>query len=217
MARTPDEAVPQLFTVSGITFAHLSFTYGFNGASLPAGQPWRSNRLSADAVIAQARDARARGAQVVIASLHWGNEGSAVITPEQRAIAEQVTASGQVDLIVGHHVHVLQPIEQVNGRWVVYGMGNILSNLPTSTGRAWPAATQDGMVVTLSFTRQAGGSIAVSRPQVIPTWVDKGNRWLIRLVQHDLNDPSVPSGTRQELAASLARTSSLVGDYLAPS
>ena len=135
MARTPEEAVPPLFTVDGITFAHLSFTYGFNGASLPPGQPWRSNWLSADAVIAQARDARARGAQVVIASLHWGNEGSAAITPEQRTIAEQVTASGQVDLIVGHHVHVLQPIEQVNGRWVVYGMGNILSNLPTPTGR----------------------------------------------------------------------------------
>lgn len=217
MARTPEEAVPQLFTVNGITFAHLSFTYGFNGASLPPGQPWRSNWLSADAVIAQARDARARGAQVVIASLHWGNEGSNVITPEQRAIAEQVTASGQVDLIVGHHVHVLQPIEQVNGRWVVYGMGNILSNLPTPTGRVWPAATQDGMIVTLSFTRQADGTIAVSRPQVIPTWVDKNDRWLIRLVQQDLNDPAVPAATRQQLAVSLARTTSVVGDFLAPS
>ena len=185
MARTPEESVPQLFTVNGITFAHLSFTFGFNGASLPPGEPWRSNLLSAGAVIAQARDARARGAQVVIASLHWGNEGSAVITAEQRAIAEQVTASGSVDLIVGHHVHVLQPIEQVNGRWVVYGMGNILSNLPTPTGRAWPASTQDGMIVTLSFSRQPDGSIAVSRPQVIPTWVDKNAR---------LADPSGPAG-----------------------
>jgi poly-gamma-glutamate synthesis protein (capsule biosynthesis protein) len=217
MARTPDEAVPQLFTVDGITFAHLSFTYGFNGASLPPGQPWRSNWLSADAVIAQARDARARGAQVVIASLHWGNEGSAAITPEQRTIAEQVTASGQVDLIVGHHVHVLQPIEQVNGRWVVYGMGNILSNLPTPTGRVWPASTQDGMIVTLSFTREPDGSVSVSRPMVVPTWVDKNDRWLIRPVQQDLVDPDVPLATRQQLAASLGRTTSVVGDFLAPS
>ena len=42
MARTPEEAVPRLFTVNGITFAHLSFTFGLNGASLPPGQPWRS-------------------------------------------------------------------------------------------------------------------------------------------------------------------------------
>jgi hypothetical protein len=217
MARSPEEAVPTLFTVHGITFAHLSFTYGFNGASLPAGQPWRSNVLSADAVIAQAREARARGAQVVVASLHWGNEGSNVITAEQRSIAEQVTASGQVDVIVGHHVHVLQPIEQVNGRWVVFGMGNILSNLPTPTGRAWPASTQDGMIVTLSFTRRADGSIAVSRPMVVPTWVDKGARWLIRPVQQDLADPALPLATRQQLAVSLARTTSVVGDFLAPS
>ena len=217
MARSPEEAAAALFTVNGITFAHLSFTYGFNGASLPPGQPWRSNWLSAEAVIAQAHDARVRGAQVVIASLHWGNEGSAAITPEQRALAEQITASGQVDLIVGHHVHVLQPIEQVNGRWVVYGMGNILSNLPTPTGRAWPAATQDGMIVTLSFSRRADGSVAVSRPLVVPTWVDKNARWLIRPVQQDLADPTVPPATRQALAVSLARTAAVVGEYLAPS
>jgi poly-gamma-glutamate capsule biosynthesis protein CapA/YwtB (metallophosphatase superfamily) len=217
MARSAEEAVPPLFTVHGITFAHLSFTYGFNGASLPAGQPWRSNLLSADAVIAQAREARARGAQVVIASLHWGNEGSNVITAEQRSIAEQVTASGQVDVIVGHHVHVIQPIEQVNGRWVVYGMGNILSNLPTAAGRVWPASTQDGMIVTLSFTRQLDGSVGVSRPMVVPTWVDKNARWLIRPVQQDLVDQDVPLATRQQLAVSLARTTAVVGDFLAPS
>lgn len=216
MARTPQEAVPALFTVNGITFAHLSFTYGLNGGRLPPGEPWRSNLLSAQAVIDQARDARARGAEVVIASLHWGNEGSNVVTAEQRAIAEQVTASGQVDLIVGHHVHVVQPIEQVNGRWVVYGLGNILSNLPTPSGRVWPAATQDGMVVTLSFERRPDGTIGVSRPQVIPTWVDKGAGWRIRLVGPDLADPSLPAATRQELAVSWARTASVVGDYLAP-
>ncbi len=216
MARTPAEAVPRLFTVHGITFAHLSYTFGLNGASLPPGQPWRSNLLSADAVIAAARDARARGANVVIASLHWGNEGSNVVTAEQRAIAEQVTASGQVDLIVGHHVHVVQPIEQINGRWVVFGLGNILSNLPTATGRVWPASTQDGMVVSLSFTREPDGTYAASRPVVDPTWVDKDARWRIRLVRQDLDDPTVPAATRQQLAVSLARTASVVGAFIGP-
>jgi hypothetical protein len=96
-------------------------------------------------------------------------------------------------------------------------MGNILSNLPTAAGRVWPASTQDGMIVTLSFTRQLDGSVGVSRPMVVPTWVDKNARWLIRPVQQDLVDQDVPLATRQQLGVSLARTTAVVGDFLAPS
>ena len=67
------------------------------------------------------------GARFVIVSLHWGNEGSNDVTSAQRQVAEAVTASGAVDVIVGHHSHVVQPIEQVNGRWVVFGLGNFLT------------------------------------------------------------------------------------------
>ena len=57
--------------------------------------------------------------------------------PAADADAAWLTASDSVDLIVGHHAHVVQPIEQVNGVWVVFGLGNVLSNLPTSS--TWPA------------------------------------------------------------------------------
>ena len=215
MARTADEDIPALFTVNGMVVAHLSFTFGTNGLRVPAAEPWRTNLLSADAVIDAAREARARGAQVVIASLHWGVEGSNVVTAEQRAIAEAVTASGVVDLIVGHHAHVVEPIELINGHWVVFGLGNILSNLPTNS--SWPASTQDGMIVTLTISRSSAGVVQVERPVVTPTWVDKGAGWTIRLVQRDLDEPALPAGTRRALAASLARTAAVVGEYLAAS
>ncbi|MGB3258135.1 MAG: CapA family protein [Ornithinimicrobium sp.] len=54
--------------------------------------------------------------------------------------------SGAVDLILGTHVHVPQPCERINGRYVLYGMGNSLSNQsPDSDPRLRPE-TQDGMV-----------------------------------------------------------------------
>jgi len=88
MARTAAEAIPPIFEVHGIRIAHLSFTFGLNGLRTPTNEPWRTNLLTSGAVIAAAADARARGAQVVIASIHWGIEGQSTVTPEQREIAE---------------------------------------------------------------------------------------------------------------------------------
>ena len=61
------------------------------------------------------RRRRALGAEAVIVSLHWGAEGRHAPTRYQRDVAAWLTASDSVDLIVGHHAHVVQPIEEING------------------------------------------------------------------------------------------------------
>ncbi|MEO6122904.1 MAG: CapA family protein [Ilumatobacteraceae bacterium] len=212
MARNPAEATVALLDVNGINVAHLSFTMDLNGGHLPISEPWRSNIISADAVIAAAQDARARGADVVIVSLHWGTERRNTPNDFQIRIADAVTASGAVDLIVGHHAHVIQPIQQINDRWVVFGLGNFLSNMPT--GDTWPASTQDGMMVTTAITEQADGTFVVDRPVVVPTWVDRSNGFVIRPVIADLADPSVSDAVKAQLSASLARTSAVVGEFV---
>lgn len=138
------------------------------------------------------------------------------ITSEQRRIAEQLTASGQIDLIVGHHVHVIQPIEQVNGRWVVYGMGNFLSNMPTGDRWPLPQHTQDGEIVEFTITEVAGGGFTVSPPTVHPTWVDRDRGWVIRPVVETLADPNTPDFIRPLLEASYARTAEVSGPYVIP-
>lgn len=131
----------------------------------------------------------------------------------QRELAQLITASGQVDLIVGHHAHVLQGIEQVNGVWVIYGLGNAVSNMPT--GSSWPAASQDAAVATVSFTpRPDGSGFDVSTPVVHPTWCDRHAGWIVRLVQPTLADPTTPDGLRRQLEASLARTMSVLGPFV---
>ena len=212
MARRPEESVAAVVTVEGIGVAQLSYTWSFNGLRLAPEEWWRSNLIDPERIVADAIDARARGADAVIVSLHWGVERSAVPSTFQRDVAAELTASGAIDLIVGHHAHVLQPIEMVNGRWVVFGLGNFLSNMPT--GDSWPASSQDGAVVTVTIERHPDGSVAVGQPAVIPTWVDRSGGFMIRPVIADLADPAVSDVIKAELAASLERTTALLGAFI---
>jgi len=215
MARTPAEAGPALFDVGGVTIAHLSYTFSFNGRRLPKDQPWRSNLIDPARIVAEARQARQDGARFVLVSLHWGTEGSSTINPSQRRWAEEITASGAVDVIVGHHAHVVQPIEEVNGRWVVFGLGNFLTGMGSSSP-CCGVRGQDGMMVRLRVTEEPDGSFAVARPEAIATYVDRPS-YVVLPVQRGLTDAraagSVGTGA---LARSLDRTGSVVGSYLVP-
>ena len=213
MARTPAEIAPQVFVADGFRVTHLSYTFGYNGLVLPAGEEWRSALIDPARIIADATQARALGAEVVIVSMHWGIEGQRAITPQQRAVAQEVTASGVVDLIVGHHAHVLQPIEQINGVWVIFGLGNMISNLPTTP--RWPAACQDGAIAVVDITKAADGTAVVGQPVIQPTWVDRLNGWNVHLVQRSLADPALPADVRSQLETSLRRTSEVFGGFIA--
>jgi poly-gamma-glutamate synthesis protein (capsule biosynthesis protein) len=133
------------------------------------------------------------------------------VTSRQRTWADQITASGLVDLIVGHHAHVLQPIEQVNGVWVVYGLGNVLSFHPTTD--EWPAESQDAAIVSVAVTID-NGAVTVAAPEVFPTWVDKGNGRVIRDVLAGLADEDTSAWRRGQLAASLERTERVLGGFV---
>ena len=215
MARRPEEVLPAVLTVNGVRIAHLSYTFSFNGLPPIPGEPWRSNLIDPERVIADARAVRELGAEAVIVSFHWGVERGVQPTTEQRRVAEAVTASGAVNLIVGHHAHVLQPIEQVNGVWVIWGMGNVLSDHPTSS--TWPAQSQDAAVFTTALQRNDDGSITVDRPVVYPTWCDTEAGYRIRLTS-EADDPlaMINDSVRAQLRISRERTAAVLGNYLAP-
>lgn len=213
MAQVPELAQPQVFAVDGVRVAHLSYTYGLNGLRLPAGLEWKTALIHPPTIIADAARARELGAHVVVVSLHWGVEGQVAISDSQRRVAEEVTRAGQVDLIVGHHAHVLQPVEQVNGTWVVFGLGNMISNLPTSD--RWPRAAQDGAVAVVEVTIGADGAVVVAPPVIHPTWVDKDDGWVVHVVQPALGDPALSERVRGQLEVSMARTDSVLAGFVA--
>jgi hypothetical protein len=213
MATTPAEIEPQVFTADGVRISHLAYTYGYNGLVLPAGEEWRSALIDPPRIIADARTARRLGAQVVMVSMHWGSEGTSAVTAEQRRVAEQITDAGDIDLIVGHHAHVLQPIEQVNGVWVVYGLGNMISNMPTGP---YPPESQDGAVAVVDIAIGPGGTANVAPPVIHPTWVDRDHGWIVHVVDGaTLADEALDPWLRGRMETSRQRTQTVLGEYLA--
>lgn len=83
---------------------------------------------------------------VLIVAVHWGNEFDPMPSSKQRAVAKALIQGG-ADLIVGHHPHVLQPIEILEGGVVAYSLGNFLFDA------ALPAARVSG-ILTLKVQRQ---------------------------------------------------------------
>src|SRR3954467_4256165 len=115
--RTRQESqTPHIIDIAGVKVADLAWTYGLNGILEPQGKPWAVNDFDpagpqVDGMLADAHRARQAGADVVIASVHCCTEYTADPTRAQVAIARALLASPDVDLVIGHHAHVVQPFE----------------------------------------------------------------------------------------------------------
>jgi poly-gamma-glutamate capsule biosynthesis protein CapA/YwtB (metallophosphatase superfamily) len=168
-ARSEEERLPGLYEVNGVTVGHLDYTYGLNGLARPA---WYSvNIIDPGAILADARWARDHGAEFVILTIHWGEEYHPAPTAEQEALARTLLSSPDIDLILGSHAHVVQPIGRVDGKVVVYGMGNHLSNQNSVWGPKY-YSTEDGVIVQVTVAEQSDGHFAATRVEYTPTWVD---------------------------------------------
>ncbi|PUB31667.1 poly-gamma-glutamate synthesis protein (capsule biosynthesis protein) [Promicromonospora sp. AC04] len=116
-----------------VTIAHLAAAYGLNGFSPPRGD-WSVDLIDTKRIVRQAKAARAAGADLVVVSLHDGVEYVTEPTPHQRDTTRALARSRQVDLVIGHHAHVPQPVERLrggpegDGMWVAYGLSNLISN-----------------------------------------------------------------------------------------
>ena len=158
---------PVVLDVKGVRVAFLSYVQrSIPGIPRPP-HPWSLAFADAAGILEDARIARREGAGMVIVNLHWGDEYRHEPSAFQRRLADRLTDSGLITAIVGQHAHVVQPIRRVNGKVVVFGEGNLLSN---QTAACCPVASQDGMVVFLDVV--AGPRVArIERVRYRPTWV----------------------------------------------
>ncbi|WP_146154801.1 CapA family protein [Haloactinopolyspora alba] len=170
-ARTPEEAERTTMlevATDGepVRVALLSYTFGFNGIPYPGGETWRSNEIDRPAIAEDARAARAAGADVVVAALHWGDEYVHEPSELQRTLAPQLIRSPDIDLLLGHHAHVVQPMQRIDGEWVVYGMGNLMANHAEPTG-----PKSEGLLTRFRFTENVrSGRFSVSAARYQPLY-----------------------------------------------
>ena len=208
-ARTPDEATAVTLLDAGVArVALLSYTYSFNGVPPPNGQAWRSNPIDEAKIVADAAAARARGADVVVVSLHWGDEYRHEPNAQQLDLAPRLIRSPDIDLLLGHHAHVVQPLERIDGEWVVYGLGNLVAHHDTLG-----AANEEGLLVRFTFTEpdRPAGRWRVTAAEYAPVLVLK-DRLPVRVVDvaAALADPATPQDRRARLRSADDRTAAVV-------
>lgn len=199
------------YDVDGVEIAHLSYAYGLNGFVLPEGRAWLVQTIGAKRIRRDARRARRAGADVVLVSLHWGTEYVAQPTPAQRKLAKRLLDDPDIDALIGHHAHVVQPVERIDGKVVVFGLGNLLSN---QSSACCAAATQDGVVVELTLRGSHDDGFTVDRVIYRPTMVVHPRRRVV-LVDRALRRTDDPV-LRRALRASRRRTRRVIGDVAQP-
>jgi poly-gamma-glutamate synthesis protein (capsule biosynthesis protein) len=156
---------PTILTVKGVKIGFLAYTALTNGQRIP--HAWSLDMARAGRIVSDARRARRAGAEAVIVNLHWGDEFQSRPSAEQRRLARKLTRSAAITAVVGQHVHVVQPIRWMNGKPVVFGEGNLISN---QTAACCRPATQDGLIALLDLRRDGEG-VRATRVRYLPTYV----------------------------------------------
>jgi poly-gamma-glutamate synthesis protein (capsule biosynthesis protein) len=194
-----------IVTAAGVRMAILSYAYGFNGNSFPGGDEWRANVIDTDRILAAARTARKRGAQIVVVALHWGTEYEHEPNQLQRTVAPRLARSRDIDLLVGHHAHVVQPVERIGRTWVAYGLGNLI---------AWHTTpvpdNAEGLLVRFTFTPGGDGRFTVTRAEYDPLLVARDAPIRLLDVPAALASSSYGSSTASRLRTALTRTTRVV-------
>lgn len=119
---------------------------------------------------------KAEGAEAIMVYLHWGNEYETEANRTQKKMAQALCDLG-VDVIVGNHAHVPQPIElltntkdETKKTLCLYSMGNSISNI---RGSKYPKETEDGMLFSVTFAKYSDGTVVLESADVLPTWVNR--------------------------------------------
>ena len=142
-----------VYDVNGISYVFVSWTYGMNGLQCPEGEEYLVNCYAndMDTMLKQVREGREK-ADVVIVAIHWGDEYSMEPNDEQKTIARQLSDAG-ADIIIGNHVHCIEPIEWINNKTICfYALGNLISD-------QWPwEKSMIGMMAALDITKTVSGN-----------------------------------------------------------
>ena len=164
-----DSLQPTIVDVHGIRVGHVAATYGLNGSGPPADRAWEvavAGVPDVGGMLAAAARARAAGAQVVVASLHCCQEYDHDPTEAQVAAVRTLLASPDIDLVLGHHAHVVQPFERIDGKWVAYGLGNLVAEMDRQ------GDPYDEVAGRFTFSRGPDGRFRSTTAEAVPLQVE---------------------------------------------
>ena len=124
-------------------------------------------------------DMKADGAEAIVLYIHWGEEYQTKQNSQQKAMAQAACDLG-VDVIVGGHPHVIQPLDLLTSTTdeshktvCLYSTGNAMSNQRLGNiSYVHTAHTEDGIFFTFTFVKYSDGTVRVENVEVLPLWVN---------------------------------------------
>lgn len=134
---------------NNITYTMLSYTTKTNGLSTPKGKSYLLNTYDKEQVKKDIEAVRDK-VDILIVAMHWGVEYQNTPNKEQTEIANYLSSLG-VDIIIGNHPHILQPITKINNTIVMYSLGNFISNQYGGSNGDWNKLI--GFMATLDITK----------------------------------------------------------------
>lgn len=172
--RAEDRQKILLLEENGIRAAFFSYTYGTNGVKLPAGKEYAVNLIDRKHMLDNIRSAKQQGADLIIFYVHFGIEYKSYPNQQQKDLTRFLFENG-VDMVLGSHPHVLQPIEiqtvTVDGKekkcCVAYSLGNFISKR-RELDRA------SSIILQAEWVKDtATGNTTLEKVSYLPTFVDR--------------------------------------------
>ncbi|MDE6396512.1 MAG: CapA family protein [Muribaculaceae bacterium] len=164
------KSLPMIKDINGFKVGFLNYTYGTNG--IPVQGNVVVDLIDRDHIRRDIKTARQAGAELVAVIIHWGIE-YVLLPPEQVKKLADFLCKEDVDMVIGGHPHVIQPMEvrdnPTTGRPVllVYSMGNLISNMKTTT-------TRGGAMVRAVIRRDKNGKARFDKAEYMPHFTIPG-------------------------------------------
>ena len=167
--------------VKGVKVAILSYTYGTNGIPVPYDKEFCVNLIDRNLIKQDIENAKSQNADVIIACMHWGIEYQTTPNNEQEDLADFLFQSG-VDIILGNHPHVLQPMEKrsvtladgtAKDCFVIYALGNFICDQNSKN-------TRNSIILNLDITKNIDGKISIDKVDYVPIYMYKNSNLNIR-------------------------------------
>ena len=161
---------------NGIKYTLLAYTYGTNGISVPSGKEYLVNLYSDEKAKNDIEKVRDK-VDLLIVSMHWGTEYRSEPTEEQQRQANYLSSLG-VDIIIGTHPHVIEPITYINDTLVIYSLGNFISAQSTNNDYNTMVELMTSVdVIKEEKDGQATIKLDNLNNELLYNYYKKGSRW----------------------------------------
>ena len=210
--------------VKGVKIAFLNYTYGTNGIPIPEDKPYCVNLIDKDLIKKHIDLAKSQNADVIVACMHWGIEYQTTPSDEQKELTDFLFNNG-VDIILGNHPHVLQPMEKrtvtledgtTKDCFVIYAFGNFICDQNAEN-------TRNSIILDLNITKNTDGKISINKATYTPIYMYKNSSLKTKKMKvldiektilnyENGSDTSIGLNTYNLLKTQLEKINSIIGD-----